>query len=81
MEVLDFPDRMEFILEDSGPKVQEEAIRPRPLGDVRPGGLGIHLINRAMDAGTYDEAFLNGNRLKMTKFLPRKVSSGIETAT
>lgn len=81
LEVLDFPDRMEFFLEDSGPKVRAEAIRPRPLGEVHPGGLGIHLINRAMDACTYDETFLDGNRLKMTKFLPRKVSRGIETAT
>src|SRR5271157_4789726 len=39
LEILTLPDRMEFILEDSAPKVQPEAIRSRSLEDVRPGGL------------------------------------------
>lgn len=80
LEVLNFPDRMEFFLEDSGPKVRAEAIQPRPLEEVRPGGLGVHFIRRVMDVCAYDEEFGGGNRLKMTKYLPRKVSACDETA-
>ncbi len=80
LEILNFPDRMEFYLEDSGPKVRAEMIRSRPLEELRPGGLGIHFINRVMDACAYDDDYAGGNRLKMMKFLPRKVSSGNETS-
>jgi anti-sigma regulatory factor (Ser/Thr protein kinase) len=40
LEVRNLLDRLEFVLEDTGPKVRSDAIRPRALGDVRPGGLG-----------------------------------------
>ena len=80
LEIRDFPDRMEFYLEDSGPKVRAEMIRSRPLEDVRPGGLGVHIISRVMDDCSYDNDYAGGNRLKMMKFLPRKVSSGDETS-
>ncbi len=79
LEIQNFPDRMEFVLEDSGPKVQAEAIRPRPLDDVRPGGLGTFFINCFMDASSYDKDYVEGNRLRMVKYLPRKVSSSDES--
>ncbi len=74
LEIQNFPDRMEFVLEDFGPKVPTEAIRPRPLDEVRPGGLGTFFINCFMDASTYDKDYVEGNRLRMVKYLPRKVS-------
>lgn len=80
VEILTFPDRIEFILEDSGPKVREEAIRPRPLDEVRPGGLGTYFINCFMDESCYDHDYHPGNRLKMVKYLPRKVSSSDESS-
>jgi serine/threonine-protein kinase RsbW len=80
LEIVSFPDRVEFYLEDSGPKVSAETIQVRPLDGVRSGGLGLHLIDHAMDARSYDENYAGGNRLKMTKFLPRKVSRGNETS-
>ncbi len=69
LEVLVFPDRVEFILEDSAPKVPTRSIRPRSLDRVRPGGLGTHFINKIMDSSSYDESFSGGNRLRMIKYL------------
>jgi anti-sigma regulatory factor (Ser/Thr protein kinase) len=80
LEILSFPDRVEYYLEDSGPKVSAETIQVRPIEGVRIGGLGLHLIDHVMDARSYDEKYAGGNRLKMTKFLPRKVSRGNETS-
>lgn len=74
LEVLTFSDRLEFILEDTAAKVREADVQPRPLEEVRPGGLGMHLINKFMDSCSYDDSFRGGNRLRMTKRLPRKAS-------
>ena len=74
-----FPDRMEFILEDSGPKVTPETVKPRPLDEIRPGGLGTFFIHSFMDSCCFDEHYEAGNRLIMVKYLPRKVSSGDES--
>jgi len=72
LEIRRLPDRLEFILQDWGPKVQEELIRPRPLNDLRPGGLGTFFIFNIMDAVSYDHDLEQGNRLRMVKFLPGK---------
>jgi anti-sigma regulatory factor (Ser/Thr protein kinase) len=75
LEVRHFADRLEFILEDWGPKVCEELIHPRSLEDVRPGGLGTFFISSFMDECTYDRDFKDGNRLKLVKYLSRKGST------
>jgi anti-sigma regulatory factor (Ser/Thr protein kinase) len=79
LEVCTRPDRLEFVLEDSGPRVQPEVHQPRALEDVRPGGLGTFFIKCFMDASSYDESFAGGNRLKMVKYLSRKVSTSDES--
>ena len=71
LEVRCLPDRLEFILEDFGPKVREDLIRPRPLDELRPGGLGTFFIYSFMDKCSYDPEFKHGNRLKLVKFLKR----------
>ncbi len=73
LEIRRYPDRLEFTLEDSGPKVRAEECCPRPLDEVRPGGLGTYFIKCFMDAVSYDESFTGGNRLKLVKYLPGKV--------
>ncbi len=80
LEIETYPDRIEFVLEDSGPKVRAETLRPRDLDDVRPGGLGTFFINSFMDRSCYDQDFVEGNRLRMVKYLPRKVSSSDESS-
>jgi anti-sigma regulatory factor (Ser/Thr protein kinase) len=76
LEVRRLPDRVEFILEDWGPKVREDLIRPRPLDELRPGGLGTFFIYSFMDECSYDTDFKEGNRLKLVKFLSGKGDCG-----
>jgi anti-sigma regulatory factor (Ser/Thr protein kinase) len=68
LEVMDYADRLEYVIEDSGPKVQPERIRPRPLNEIRPHGLGTFFIKCFTDRSSYDEAFTEGNRLSLVKF-------------
>jgi anti-sigma regulatory factor (Ser/Thr protein kinase) len=68
LEVMDYADRLEFVIEDSGPKVQPERIRHRPLNEVRPHGLGTYFIKCLTDRCSYDELFTEGNRLRLVKF-------------
>ncbi|HLN25215.1 MAG TPA: ATP-binding protein, partial [Patescibacteria group bacterium] len=56
---------------DFAPPVDVDKIKPRPLDEVRPGGLGTHFILSAMD----EVAFVPppegaGNMLKMIKAIP-----------
>ena len=71
LEVRNLLDRLEFVLEDTGPKVRSDAIRPHALGDVRPGGLGSFFIKSFTDSSSYDEGFTEGNRLRLIKFKGR----------
>jgi anti-sigma regulatory factor (Ser/Thr protein kinase) len=72
-----FPNRMEFVLEDQAPKIQG-GFKPRPLEEVRPGGLGTYFINCFMDEVGYDDV-PEGNRLRMVKYFPRKDSAANES--
>ncbi len=69
LEIRTFPDRLEFILEDSGRKVSPECIQPRNLDELRPGGLGTFFIRHFMDEVRYETSDRNGNRLTLVKFL------------
>jgi anti-sigma regulatory factor (Ser/Thr protein kinase) len=79
LEVNTYPDRMELVLEDTGPKVQPESVQPRPLEEVRPGGLGTYFIKCFVDTSSYDESFANGNRLKLVKYLSPKAADRHES--
>ena len=61
-------DRMTFNLIDFAAPVDVSKVRPRSLGDVRPGGLGTHFIKECMDETEFralpDGA---GNMLEMVK--------------
>ena len=59
----------EVVIEDSGVKAQPELIEGRSLTDVRPGGLGVHLIKRAFDVVAFDDRKKKGNRLVMVKYI------------
>ena len=74
LEIATYPDRIEFVLEDSGPKVQADVLQPRSVEEVRPGGLGTFFIKCFMDVTTFDEDFPGGNRLKLVKYLSRKAA-------
>ncbi len=65
-------DELSVHLVDFAPPVDPSRIRPRPLEELRPGGLGTHFIRSVMD----DIAFLPpppgaGNLLQMKKRISR----------
>jgi len=63
------PEAFEVIIEDSGVKADVASIKGRRLDDVRPGGIGVHLIKRACDIVEFDEKKKKGNRLRLVKYL------------
>ncbi len=65
-------DRLEVVLRDFGEKVDLETIKSRDLNEIRPGGLGVHLIKSTMDVVNYDNSFEVGNQLTMVKYFPGK---------
>ena len=60
-------DRFVVIIEDSGIKASPKDIKGRDLDDIRPGGLGIHLIKRAFDTMSFDGRKKRGNRLRLVR--------------
>jgi len=43
------PDTLEVLLRDFGPKVDPSKIKSRDLNDIRPGGLGVYIIQRIFE--------------------------------
>lgn len=68
--ILRYRKALVFRLQDQAPAVDVCTVRPRALDDIRPGGLGVHMMRELMD----EVAFLQtpepvGNLLQMTKYL------------
>ncbi|MDZ7316619.1 MAG: ATP-binding protein [candidate division KSB1 bacterium] len=59
------PGKLVFILEDDGEPADIKKIKSRPLNEIRPGGLGVYLINSVMDKVRYKAGKVKGNRLYM----------------
>jgi len=60
---------IEITLQDFGRSVREEEIKPRDLDEVRPGGLGVHLIRSVMDVVHYESNEEEGNKLTLAKYV------------
>lgn len=58
-----------IMIHDYGRQVDPESIRSRDLDDVRPGGLGVHIIRSVMDNVEYSRSAQGGMELKLTKRL------------
>lgn len=68
LQIFLLKDRLRFVLKDYGKKAEIETFQSRNLDEIRPGGLGLHLIKTVMDKFE----FLNlsrGNKLVLEKFL------------
>jgi serine/threonine-protein kinase RsbW len=61
---------LEVLLCDCGPAVDRATLRGHTPVELRPGGLGLHLIRQAMDAVEYKRVG-RINRLRLVKYLPR----------
>ncbi len=58
----------EIVIRDWGRQVPLEKICGRDLNELRPGGLGVHLIKNLMDSAVYSHAEGGGMRLVMSVF-------------
>ena len=65
---------LEFVIEDRGKQVDLSTIRSRDLEDVRPGGLGVHLIEEIMDDATWEHRDGGGMRLILCKQHPKQTT-------
>lgn len=61
---------LEIRIDDYGNYVDPAQIRGRDLEDVRPGGLGVHLMRKVMDRLEYKKNEWGGTSLIMSKRLP-----------
>lgn len=64
-----------FVIQDFGKQVDPATIRSRDLDDVRPGGLGVHIIRSVMDEVEYSQAQQGGMRLRLVKYVPAGMRS------
>jgi len=61
------PAALHFVIDDEGKSIDPALIRPRDLDDIRPGGLGVHIIREIMDDVRYEQRPGGGMRLTMSK--------------
>ena len=64
------PDRLEIRLRDYGEKPDPAKLKGRDLDEVRPGGLGLHIIGQTMDEVDYDLSPAEGTELTLVKYRP-----------
>ena len=67
LEVRIGDDRLQLDLVDYAEFVDPKHIASRPLDEVRPGGLGVHLIKTTMDEVAYRKNAHGGTTLTMVK--------------
>ncbi|KAF0113815.1 MAG: sigma-B regulation protein RsbU (phosphoserine phosphatase) [Rhodospirillaceae bacterium] len=68
VEMFHVADHIDVFLCDSAPTVNPATIHPRDLDDIRPGGLGTHIINSVMEGVTFQPLPSGaGNLLRMSK--------------
>lgn len=67
--IFQLEDALVFRLQDDAPCVDKEKVCSRDLEDIRPGGLGVHFIEKIMDESAFLECGEQGNLLQMIKYL------------
>lgn len=60
---------LEIVMVDRGTPADRKKMCSRPLDEIRPGGLGIHLIQEGVDVMQYKTQG-HRNRLRLVKYLP-----------
>lgn len=69
-------DAIRISIEDEAPAIDPSKIRSRDLDEIRPGGLGVHIIQTVMDQAVYEQRGAVGMRLTMVKRRASKSSCG-----
>lgn len=70
-------DALRFELHDDAPCIDPSCVRPRDLGECKPGGLGVNIIDATMDSWSLLPEPGGGNRLIMRK----RLRGGSDVAT
>jgi len=55
------------VIEDEARQVDPDKIKSRDLTDIRPGGLGVHIIHEVMDSVRFERRNAKGMRLSLEK--------------
>lgn len=61
---------LRLVIEDEARQVTPEMMKGRELEDIKPGGLGVHIIKEIMDEVTYEQRPNRGMRLTLVKHTP-----------
>ena len=61
---------LEILVCDRGTAIDTNKLRGRSLEEIRPGGLGLHLISQAMDTVEFTRKGPT-NQLRLVKYLPQ----------
>ncbi len=64
-------DGIRLVIEDEADQVDPTHMKGRELEDVKPGGLGVHIIRDVMDEVSYEAREGKGMRLTLVKRIPR----------
>ncbi|HYF15325.1 MAG TPA: ATP-binding protein [Phycisphaerales bacterium] len=65
-----------IVVEDRARQVDPATIKSRDLDDIRPGGLGVHIMREVMDTVHYEPREGGGMRLTLVKFLSSPAVAG-----
>ena len=67
-----------IIIEDEAPQIDPELMKGRDLDNIRPGGLGVHIINEIMETVEYSHRDGGGMKLSMRYPLGHNPKNTIE---
>lgn len=72
IELRRLPGRVVLLLRDFAEPIDTSQVKPRPLDEIRPGGLGTHFMREVMDEVEFlPPPFGGGNLLRMVKRIDR----------
>lgn len=60
---------IEIVIRDFGKQVNTDAIKSRDLDELRPGGVGVHIIHSVMDKVEFSHAGDCGTQLRLVKYM------------
>ena len=63
---------IKIVIEDEATQIEPDEICGRDLDDIKPGGLGVHIIKDVMDECTFAKRECEGMRVTLLKHLKPK---------